>query len=151
LTGVRVLVVDDEPDARDLARRLLEECHAHVATAGSVEEALQQFDAVLPDVLICDIGMPGQDGYDMIRRVRGRSPESGGIVPAAALTAFAREEDRRRAMTAGYQTHIAKPVDAARFLSAIARLAGRGKIAEIAMAKADTTSTSRGNPARDVV
>jgi CheY-like chemotaxis protein/anti-sigma regulatory factor (Ser/Thr protein kinase) len=125
LSGVRVLVVDDEPDACAMVRRLLEECHAHVATAGSADEALRQFDSIAPDVLVCDIGMPGKDGYELIRQIRGRSNESGGSVPAAALTAFAREEDRHRALSAGYQAHLAKPVDAARLLTAIARLAGR--------------------------
>lgn len=125
LSGVRVLVVDDERDSLDLVRRLLEDCRAQVATADSADEAIRQLDAATPDVLICDIGMPGQDGYQLIRRVRGRSKESGGAVPAAALTAFAREDDRRRVLSAGYQVHIAKPVDAQRLLTAIAQLAGR--------------------------
>ncbi len=85
-----------------------------------------------PDVVVCDIGMPEQDGYQFIREVRALGPEDGGGTPAAALTAFARAEDRRRALAAGYQTHVAKPVEAAELVAVVAGLAGRvGKAAAV--------------------
>ncbi len=124
LKGVRVLVVDDEPDARRLIERVLSECGAEVALAASAAEALRLLDAFKPHVLVSDIGMPGQDGYDLLRSVRSRGKSSAEI-PAAALTAFARSEDRRRAMLAGFQTHVVKPVDPAELLAVVASLAGR--------------------------
>jgi PAS domain S-box-containing protein len=124
LTEVSVLVVDDEPDARELVRRLLEDCGARVALAASTQEALDVLDRARVDVLVSDIGMPGEDGYQLIRRVRARGREGQGDIPAAALTAFARSEDRRRALQAGYQTHIAKPVEPMELVFAVASLAG---------------------------
>jgi PAS domain S-box-containing protein len=124
LQGVRVLVVDDEIDARRLIERVLAECGAEVALASSAAEALEVLDEFEPHVLVSDVGMPEQDGYDLLRSVRSRGKSSAQI-PAAALTAFARSEDRRRAMLAGFQTHVAKPVDPAELLAVVASLAGR--------------------------
>ncbi|MEA2710745.1 MAG: hypothetical protein QOF78_3346 [Phycisphaerales bacterium] len=129
LAGVRVLVVDDEPDARTLIARILKSCGAEVITAASVSEALEQIRREPPHVLISDLGMPDHDGYELIRAVRALPPGSaagaGGDIPAAALSAFARSEDRRRAMMAGFQTHVAKPVEPAELLAVVASLAGR--------------------------
>jgi PAS domain S-box-containing protein len=125
LTSVSVLVVDDEADARELVRRLLEDCGARVMTAGSAEEAIGVLERERVDVLVSDIGMPGEDGYALIRRVRERGPERQGGIPAAALTAFARSEDRTRALKAGYQTHIAKPVEPVELMFAVATLVGK--------------------------
>jgi signal transduction histidine kinase/ActR/RegA family two-component response regulator len=125
LTGLHILVVDDEADARTLARRVLEECGAHVFTAGSAAEALATMDdGRALSILVSDIGMPEQDGYDLIRLMRLR-PGDAGRVPAVALTALARAEDRKRALLAGYQTHVSKPVDPAELVAVIASLAGR--------------------------
>ncbi len=125
LTGLRVLVVEDEADTRDLLVVSLQQCGAEVAAFGSVPEALAWFDHSVPDVLLSDIGVPIEDGYSLIRKVRARPPALGGSVPAAALTAYARAEDRLRALEAGYQTHLAKPVDPAELIATVARLAGR--------------------------
>ncbi|HEY7511231.1 MAG TPA: ATP-binding protein [Vicinamibacteria bacterium] len=126
LAGVRVLVVDDDPDAREMVQRLLVERHAVVSTAGSSEDALRQFRDGRFDVLISDIGMPGEDGLTLIRRVRALGPEAGGDVPAVALTAYARPEDRAKAMSAGYTRHAAKPIEPARLFAVIASVtAGR--------------------------
>ncbi len=120
LDGLRVLVVDDEPDARSLVKRLLEDCNAVVAVAASATEAFELVRADRPDVMISDIGMPAEDGYSLIRRVRALAPEEGGDVPAVALTAYARSEDRRRAVMAGFQHHVAKPVEPAELIAIVA-------------------------------
>jgi CheY-like chemotaxis protein/two-component sensor histidine kinase len=125
LTGVRVLVVDDEPDARDLVRRFLERCGARVRLAGSAAEALEVLAADAPDVLISDIGMPGVDGYDLLRRVRALPDPAARRTPAVALTAFARSEDRTRAMLAGYNVHLSKPLEPAELAATVASLMGR--------------------------
>jgi PAS domain S-box-containing protein len=125
LSGLRVLAVDDEPDARELVRRVLEERDATVRTAGSVDEAISIFKNWSPDVLISDLGMPGRDGFELIRSIRTLPEDSGGKVAAAALTAYARSEDRTRAMLAGYQTHVAKPVDPIELIAVVATLGGR--------------------------
>jgi CheY-like chemotaxis protein len=125
LLGVRVLVVDDEHDARVLVKRLLEECDATVVTADSVVEGLAAIARDTPHVLISDIGMPGQDGYDLVRLVRAMTHDHAAKLPAVALTAFARSEDRTRAMMAGFDMHVAKPVEPAELLAVVARLAGR--------------------------
>ena len=125
LKGVRVLVVDDEADSRHLVKRLLEDCEACVLTAGSAAEALAAVQRERPDVLISDIGMPDEDGYSLIGRVRALGPERGGTVPALALTAYARAEDRVRAVRAGFQTHVVKPVEPAELITMVASLAGR--------------------------
>jgi len=123
LKGIRVLVVDDEADSRELVRVVLEKSHAQVTTAASGAEALRELEHRSSDVLLSDIGMPGLDGYQFIRAVR----ERGNVVPAAALTAFARSDDRRRAMLAGYQLHVAKPVDPSELVAIVASLAARNK------------------------
>jgi CheY-like chemotaxis protein len=125
LTGVRVLVVDDEPDSRQLIARILEACHAEVDTAASCDQALALVRDGPPDVLISDIGMPDRDGYELIRAIRALPADRGGNVRAAALSAFARSEDRRRAMLAGFQTHVAKPVEPPELLAVVASLANR--------------------------
>jgi CheY-like chemotaxis protein len=120
-----VVVVDDEADARALVARVLQGCEADVRTAGSVDEALALIEADPPDVLVSDIGMPDQDGYALIRRVRALGPARGGAVPAIALTAYARAEDRMRAVLAGFRMHVAKPVEPAELITMVASLAGR--------------------------
>jgi CheY-like chemotaxis protein len=124
--------VDDEADARTLARRVLEERGAEVVAVGSAAEALKAVnDDSTVNVVVSDIGMPEHDGYDFIRQMRAM-PGSAGRVPAIALTALARDEDRQRTLLAGYQVHISKPVDPAELVTVIATLAGRGKIANAA-------------------
>jgi signal transduction histidine kinase/DNA-binding response OmpR family regulator len=125
LSGLRILVVDDEPDARELLKRILSDYEAHVEVAASANEALEAIASQPPDVLISDIGMPGVDGYELLRCVRRLAPEAGGSVPAIALTAFARSEDRQRALLTGYQSHIAKPVQTAELIAVIASVSGR--------------------------
>jgi signal transduction histidine kinase/ActR/RegA family two-component response regulator len=123
LDGIKVLAVDDEPDARQLIKRVLEECGAEVVLASSAGEALECVVNGRPDMILSDIGMPGEDGYEFIRKVRALPPDAGGRTPAAALTAFARSEDRTRALLAGYQTHVAKPVEAPELVAVVASLA----------------------------
>ena len=124
LGGIRVVVVDDDADTRRLLRRIIEEYEAEVRVAENVEQALGEIDAFVPHILVSDIGMPGRDGHDLIREVRSRG-HSFQALPAIALTAFARTEERRRALLAGYQVHIAKPVDTSELIAAIASLVGR--------------------------
>jgi PAS domain S-box-containing protein len=125
LAGLKLIVVDDEPDARNLIRRLLEECGAEVFTAGSAAEAISLVEKERPDILVSDIGMPGVDGYEFLQRVRNLGAAKGGKVPAVALTAFARSEDRTRALRSGYLVHVSKPVEPAEFIATIASIAGR--------------------------
>ena len=125
LEGVKVLVVDDEADARALVQRLLEDRGATVQTTGSVAQAIELLQSQRPDVLVSDIGMPEEDGYSLIRQVRALSPEQGGSTPAVALTAYARSEDRLRVILAGFQSHMAKPVETAELLALVASLVGR--------------------------
>ena len=126
LAGLRVLLVDDEADARTLVADILRGAGARVDCAASASEAMEMFAASAPDALLSDIGMPGENGYDLIRRVRALSIESGGGVPAIALTAFARPEDRSRALAAGYQLHLTKPVEQHELLAALSSLVARG-------------------------
>jgi PAS domain S-box-containing protein len=123
LTGRRILVVDDEADARDLLREILSQAGAEVAVVACADEALETLRRWRPDVLVSDIGMPGDDGYVLIRKVRALRPEEGGHVRALALTAYARSEDRALALEAGFHTHIAKPVDPLELTALIAGLA----------------------------
>lgn len=123
LEGLSILVVDDEADARDLLTTILEECQAQVTTAASPTEAYETLEWLRPDVIISDIGMPGEDGYSFIRNVRIKEArERQGWRPAVALTAHARVEDRLRALSAGYQAHVAKPVEPAELVAVIASL-----------------------------
>ena len=125
LRGVRVLAVDDEPDARSLLKTVLEQCGVEVRTCGSATDALAELEKWRPDVLVSDIGMPEEDGYFLIRGVRRLSPESGGRTPAVALTAYARVEDRLHALSAGYNMHVPKPVEPTELALVIASLLGR--------------------------
>ena len=125
LDGLHVLVVDDEPDALDLLRVVFEGCGARVTAASSAAEALRYLREGRPDVLVSDIGMPDEDGYELIRKVRALRPEEGGTTPAVALTAYARDEDRREAVSAGFQIHLAKPAATEDLAEAVASLAGR--------------------------
>jgi signal transduction histidine kinase/DNA-binding response OmpR family regulator len=125
LAGIRVLVVDDEPDGRETIAKLLTVYGAEITTACSAREALAGLRNAPPDVLISDIGMPDEDGYDLIREVRRLPAAQGGHVPALALTAFAREEDRVRALAAGFQLHAAKPIEPTELVASVARLARR--------------------------
>jgi PAS domain S-box-containing protein len=121
--GLRVLLVDDEEDAREALRLILQQNGMVVTTAASAREAFDLVESVQPDVLLSDIAMPGEDGLSLIRRVRLLPPTAGGLVPAAALSAYAGGEDRRKALLAGFQHHIAKPVDPAHLLTVIAGMA----------------------------
>lgn len=123
--GVRVLLVDDDADAREVIAATLRRAGAQVSSVGSALEALDALPGMRPDVLLSDIAMPDHDGYALIRRVRQLSAEAGGEVPAIALTAYAREEDRARAISAGFQAHLAKPVDPRDLLTRIAQLAAQ--------------------------
>jgi PAS domain S-box-containing protein len=127
LDGVKVLVVDDEPDARELLATGLGQCGADVVTASTAREAFEALGRAKFDVLISDIGMPGEDGYELIRRVRALPPEAGGMTPAVALTAYARTEDRLRAMRAGFEMHFSKPVELTELVVVISNLARRGR------------------------
>jgi CheY-like chemotaxis protein len=120
-----VLIVDDEPDARSLLKRLLEDCNAVVILAASVEEAIKRVKTDRPDVIASDIGMPSEDGYALIRKIRALPFEQGGHTPALALTAYARAEDRVKAVMAGFQHHVSKPVEPAELIAMVASLAGR--------------------------
>jgi signal transduction histidine kinase len=125
LTGVRVMIVDDNADAMNLVKYLLEQCRVVVATCSSAAECLQRLPGWHPDVLITDIGMPGMDGYSLIKALRELPSEQGGCTPAVALTAFARSEDRRRAMLAGFDMHVSKPVEPGELVAVVARMARR--------------------------
>lgn len=125
LTGVRILVVDDDPTAIDVIKEVLIQAGGEVRGSGTVEEALQMFEQWRPDVLVSDIEMPGQDGYTLIRKVRALDPERGGKAPAIALTAFGRAEDRVRSLRAGFNIHVTKPVDPGELTAIIASLTGR--------------------------
>ncbi|HEY1328757.1 MAG TPA: ATP-binding protein [Casimicrobiaceae bacterium] len=122
LSGVRVLAIDDHADGRELIRRVLEDCGAHVVTAGSVDEALALVPRERPDVVVSDIGMPEADGFDLMRRLRAIGL---GDIPAIALTAFARAQDRMRILRAGFRWHLAKPVEPLELCVVVANIAGR--------------------------
>jgi len=124
LSGIKVLVLDDEPDARELVKSVLEIAGADVITAATAEEGLAYVKHHRPDVIVSDIGMPERDGYQFIRDVRAFDTADGGRTPAIALTAFARSEDRTRAMLAGYQVHISKPIEPQELVATIKSVAG---------------------------
>jgi len=132
LKNIEVMVVEDEADTRELLRRMLETQGAKVTTAGDADEALEALKLGPPDILVSDIGLPGTDGYELIRRLRKSEDDAMRAVPAVALTAFARSEERTRALQAGYQVHIAKPVEPAELIATVASLVGlrRGSRAE---------------------
>jgi PAS domain S-box-containing protein len=130
IRGRRVLIVEDDDDTRALLVASLEAEGAAVEATASSRAALAVLARWTPDALVCDIGLPGEDGYDLIRKIRALRPEGAGIIPAVALTAYASVEDRGRALAAGYQAHVAKPADPATLIDAIARLlAGRSSVA----------------------
>lgn len=125
LEGLRVLVVDDELDTCELLRAMLEQCGSEVTTASTAAEALEAIERVRPNVIISDLGMPGEDGYSLIAKIRALPAERGGQTPAAALTAYARVEDRLRVLRSGFQIHLPKPVEPAELVTVVANLAGR--------------------------
>jgi CheY-like chemotaxis protein len=118
-----VLVVDDEPDSRDLISRVLRERRARVWSAESAAEGLRLFHEHRPGVILSDIGMPVQDGYDFMKTIRLLGPEQGGRTPAAALTALARSEDRTKALMAGFQLHVSKPIEPSELVAVVVSLA----------------------------
>jgi PAS domain S-box-containing protein len=120
LDGFRVLVVDDEEDARELLRAALEHFHVQVTTAGSAAEALATIATARPDVIVSDVGMPLEDGYMFLRKLRAQPREAGGATPAIALTAYARPQDQRRALAAGFQRHASKPIEPEELVAVIA-------------------------------
>ena len=121
----KVLVVDDETDSRELMVFLLEHAGANVISATSAGEALSAFTQSQPDILISDIGMPNMNGYMLIQQVRALSPEQGGQIPAIAITAYAGDFNKQQALEAGFQFHIAKPIDFNQLLKAITALLRR--------------------------
>ncbi|HKY26450.1 MAG TPA: ATP-binding protein [Pyrinomonadaceae bacterium] len=127
LVGLRVLLIDDEPEARSIIGRLIGRAGAEIKTCSSASEGLIELVEWRPNVILSDIAMPEEDGYSFISKVRSLPNEKGGETPAAALTAYAREEDRAHALAAGYQMHISKPIDASHLLNMVARLAGHAK------------------------
>ncbi|HEV8246778.1 MAG TPA: ATP-binding protein, partial [Polyangiaceae bacterium] len=120
--GLRVLVVEDDVDARDLLEEVLCSAGCSVTASSSVGDALTALQSEHPDILLSDIAMPGETGFDLIRRVRALPPENGGSIPAAALTAYASAEDRRRVLQAGFMMHVPKPVDPDELLQAVSVL-----------------------------
>ena len=120
---LRVLVVDDEPDANEMVQTLLASSGAEVRVAASTRQALDILDRWRPDVIVSDIGMPEEDGYALIGRVRERATDRGGEIPAVALTAYARVEDRVRILAAGFQMHVTKPVDPTELVAVVASVA----------------------------
>jgi PAS domain S-box-containing protein len=125
LDGVRVLVVEDDPDTLDMLRLVLDDCGAAVVTAASTREALAVLERWRPDALVSDVAMPDEDGYELIGQVRARGADRGGNIPAVALTAFTRDEDRLRALAAGFQKHVSKPVSPDELVAVVASLTGR--------------------------
>lgn len=123
IANLQILVVDDEPDTRELITYVLETCKAQVKGVSSVTKALEILEKERFDVLISDIGMPERDGYDLIKSVRQLAPENGGRIPAIALTAYARVEDRMKVLSAGFHMHVPKPVEPAELLAVVASLA----------------------------
>ena len=127
LHGLTVLVVDDEPDAREVLAFVLLTRGAQVEEAGGPDAALAYLAMHTPDVVISDIAMPGEDGYSFIQRVQALQNDRKRAVPAIALTAYVREEERQRILLAGFQAHLGKPVDATELVETVARLAGRAE------------------------
>ncbi|MEG3978594.1 response regulator, partial [Microcoleus sp. herbarium8] len=125
LSGIRVLAVDDDADARDLVVFLLEDCGASVTAVSNATDALAALIVSLPDLLLSDIGMPDTDGYMLLRQVRALPAEQGGLVPAIALTAYAGEIDYRQALAAGFQRHLSKPLDPDKLLQTMLDLLDR--------------------------
>jgi signal transduction histidine kinase/CheY-like chemotaxis protein len=125
LAGVRVLVIDDDEESREVVAAHLHGCQADVSTASSAADGFALLQRERFDVLLADIGMPGEDGYSLMQRIRAQCPPGRASIPAAALTALARDEDRERALRAGFQLHLAKPIDASAVVAAVAKLNAR--------------------------
>ena len=125
LSGIKVLAVDDDADARDLVVFLLENCGASVTAVSNASEALAVLTQSVPDLLLSDIGMPDTNGYLLLQQVRALPPEQGGLVPAIALTAYAGEIDYQQALAAGFQRHLSKPLDAHKLVQAISEVLDR--------------------------
>lgn len=123
LNGLLVLIVEDEADTREWISTVLETCGARVIAVDSVDEAMVALETERPDVLTSDVGLPGEDGYALIRKIRELEPRMGGTIPAVALTAYARVEDYQEAIAAGFQLHVAKPIRAAELIAVVASLA----------------------------
>jgi CheY-like chemotaxis protein len=123
LRGLRILVIDDNEDNLFLFSFILEECGVEVITAASASEGFEIFRLTKPDIVISDITMPGEDGYSLMSKIRNLKPELGGLVPAIALTASARDEDRIRSLEAGFQMHVPKPVEADELVKIVTALA----------------------------
>lgn len=122
LAGLKVLVADDDVDSRDLVAFLLQEYGMEVIVVGSAAEVLKILANIQPDILLCDIGMPDMDGYTLINQIRAMPPEKGGKIPAIALTAYAGESNEKQALKAGFQRHLAKPVEPMDVISVIFEL-----------------------------
>src|SRR5215467_2510867 len=127
LAGAHIVVVDDDPTAVELIKEVLVQAGAAVVESRSADEALREIARHRPDVLVSDIEMPGQDGYSLIRKLRALSPEQGGKIPAVALTAFGRPEDRIRSLQAGFNIHLTKPVDPAELIASVASMIGHAR------------------------
>jgi CheY-like chemotaxis protein len=125
LSGLTIVVVEDDPDARDLFRLILTDAGSNVSTASSTAEALAVITTARPDVLVADIGLPGEDGNDLVRKVRGLPDPETARLPAVAVSAYASEHHRQTAQAAGFQAYLAKPVDPSELVRVIARLLGR--------------------------
>ena len=128
LAGKRLLIVDDESDTLELFAKIFADQGADVTVAASAAQALERIATTRPDVLICDIEMPDEDGYALIQKVRSLAPQDGGSVPAVAVTAYGSVEDRIRILSAGFQMHVPKPVEPAELVAVVARVAvGTGR------------------------
>ncbi len=125
LAGIRILVVDDDPDSRDFITFVLEQEGAEITAASSAVEALKALSQCQPDLLVSDIGMPEMDGYMLMQQVRSWSLERGGQIPAIALTAYAGEYDQQQALSAGFQAHVSKPAEPDRLIAIAIQLAGK--------------------------
>jgi CheY-like chemotaxis protein/anti-sigma regulatory factor (Ser/Thr protein kinase) len=140
LDGLDILVVDDEEDSVELLRQMLETAGASVRTATTAAEALDQFDSRRPDLLVTDLGLPQVDGFDLLREVRMRAGGGGTSVPAMAVTAYARLDDRRKTLAAGFDAHVAKPIDPEMFVAALAAIVDTGRAPDrrVSQAAADS-------------
>ena len=130
LEGLTLLVVEDEADAREMINLILEQCGAEIITADSVKQALIQYRQHRPDIIISDISMPSEDGYDLIRQIRSNE-EPDSYTPAIALTAYAREEDKQQALEAGFDLHLPKPIEPLQLVESLVQLIDRGKIRQV--------------------